>query len=160
MCSNGSLKPMLEKLNAQLHALFGSHLKATILYGSYARGDEDEESDVDVLILVDVEAVLPGHMVGKERADHLAAVHADNGVDALDIGVALGNGDGSLPGHGVLVLHAGDVDVMAVVAVPGGEVALIGGDLQFGVQTGFDLQRVHNLTSFCFWVYTILTRVV
>jgi len=54
MCSNGSLKPMLEKLNAQLHALFGSHLKATILYGSYARGDEDEESDVDVLILVDL----------------------------------------------------------------------------------------------------------
>lgn len=54
MYSKESLNPMLEKLNAQLHALFGSHLKAAILYGSYARGDEDEESDMDVLVLVDL----------------------------------------------------------------------------------------------------------
>jgi len=33
--------------------IFGDKLKKVILYGSYARGDFDEESDVDVMFLVD-----------------------------------------------------------------------------------------------------------
>jgi predicted nucleotidyltransferase len=30
-------------------------LKSVILFGSYARGDFDDESDIDVLVLVDIE---------------------------------------------------------------------------------------------------------
>ena len=37
-----------------LKELFRDSLKGVILYGSYARGDFDEESDIDVAILVDV----------------------------------------------------------------------------------------------------------
>ena len=35
--------------------IFGDKLKKVILYGSYARGDYDAESDVDVMFLVDKE---------------------------------------------------------------------------------------------------------
>ena len=54
MCSKESLNRMLEQMSSQLQALFGSHLKNIILYGSYARGEADDDSDVDVLVLVDL----------------------------------------------------------------------------------------------------------
>lgn len=34
--------------------IYGTHLKSVILYGSYARGDNREDSDVDIMILVDL----------------------------------------------------------------------------------------------------------
>ena len=34
--------------------IFGQKLKDVILFGSYARGDYDKESDVDIAILVDI----------------------------------------------------------------------------------------------------------
>ncbi|MEZ0537122.1 nucleotidyltransferase domain-containing protein [Caldicellulosiruptoraceae bacterium PP1] len=36
-----------------LKNLMGDRLSLIILYGSYARGDWDEESDVDILIVID-----------------------------------------------------------------------------------------------------------
>jgi predicted nucleotidyltransferase len=35
--------------------LFGDKLKGLILFGSYAREDFDEESDIDIMILVDID---------------------------------------------------------------------------------------------------------
>ena len=35
--------------------IFGEKLKKVILYGSYARGDYDEESDIDIMVLADIE---------------------------------------------------------------------------------------------------------
>lgn len=54
MCSREALNSMLERMNEQLRALFGAHLKHTVLYGSYARGEAEDDSDVDVLLLVDL----------------------------------------------------------------------------------------------------------
>ena len=34
--------------------IYGEHLKAVILYGSYARGDFKPDSDMDIMILLDV----------------------------------------------------------------------------------------------------------
>lgn len=34
--------------------IYGSHIKQIILYGSYARGDFHEDSDVDIMVLVDL----------------------------------------------------------------------------------------------------------
>ena len=34
--------------------ILGNHLKKIILYGSYARGDYNKSSDVDIMILIDL----------------------------------------------------------------------------------------------------------
>jgi predicted nucleotidyltransferase len=36
--------------------IFGDKLVSVILYGSYARGDYDTESDVDIMLLIDLPA--------------------------------------------------------------------------------------------------------
>jgi predicted nucleotidyltransferase len=34
---------------------YGKRLRDVILYGSYARGDQEEDSDIDIMILVDMD---------------------------------------------------------------------------------------------------------
>ena len=34
--------------------IYGEHLKTVILYGSYARGDYTEDSDIDIMVLLDL----------------------------------------------------------------------------------------------------------
>lgn len=48
-----SLRPALERYSERLQAIFGPRLREIRLFGSYARGEANEDSDVDVLILVD-----------------------------------------------------------------------------------------------------------
>ena len=50
------LKHILDELIQNVIPIFGSKLKRVILFGSYARGDYDEESDIDVMFLIDDEA--------------------------------------------------------------------------------------------------------
>ena len=47
------LKELLTELKTGLQTIYGSRLKGLYLYGSYARGGQDWESDVDVLIVLD-----------------------------------------------------------------------------------------------------------
>ncbi len=42
------------QFSKQLKKIFGSHLSKVIIYGSYARGDYQDNSDVDVMVLVDL----------------------------------------------------------------------------------------------------------
>lgn len=42
----------LNRFLRQMKQIFGLHLSKVIVYGSYARGDYHENSDVDVLVLV------------------------------------------------------------------------------------------------------------
>lgn len=44
----------LEKLTKGIQEIFGNRAKKVILYGSYARGDFNKHSDVDVMILTDI----------------------------------------------------------------------------------------------------------
>lgn len=37
-----------------MNSFFGSHLQKVILYGSYARGDFRTDSDIDIMILLDM----------------------------------------------------------------------------------------------------------
>lgn len=53
MCDSDHLNGLTTDLVSEYRRLFGSSLRQVILYGSYARGDFDEESDVDVAALVD-----------------------------------------------------------------------------------------------------------
>ena len=45
---------MIYQFAQQLKSIFGAHLSKVIVYGSYARGEYQENSDVDVMILVDL----------------------------------------------------------------------------------------------------------
>ena len=49
MCAPNDLQALLNETTAGLREIFGEKLDSVILYGSYARGDYDEESDVDVM---------------------------------------------------------------------------------------------------------------
>src|SRR6266699_4779407 len=50
---NGAISDLLTDVKAGLEELYGPRLQGVYLYGSYARGEQTEESDVDVLIVLD-----------------------------------------------------------------------------------------------------------
>ena len=55
MCNRNTLDVLLKETYTELRKVFGEKLDSVILYGSYARGDYDSESDIDVMALVDLE---------------------------------------------------------------------------------------------------------
>lgn len=54
MCTENILKLVLDDICNRAKEEFGTALDSVVLYGSYARGDYDEESDVDVMIIADM----------------------------------------------------------------------------------------------------------
>jgi len=54
MCTRTELDMILADFVAGVEEIFGTKLREVILFGSYARGDNDVESDVDIAILADV----------------------------------------------------------------------------------------------------------
>jgi predicted nucleotidyltransferase len=47
------IRDLMEELKAGLQRIYGDKMKAVYLYGSYARGDYRQGSDVDVMVLLD-----------------------------------------------------------------------------------------------------------
>ena len=54
MCSSSQLKEILDRVVLSSKEIFGEKLCDVILFGSYARGDYDEESDIDILLVADM----------------------------------------------------------------------------------------------------------
>ena len=48
------LNSLLKQYIEEIGKIYGEHLKFVILYGSYARGDFRPESDIDIMILLDL----------------------------------------------------------------------------------------------------------
>ena len=48
------IKNIIEDFTNKVSTLLGSHLRKIILYGSYARGDFNKDSDIDIMILTDL----------------------------------------------------------------------------------------------------------
>lgn len=46
-------KALLREIKTGLETLYGERLRGVYLYGSYARGEPELESDVDVLVVLD-----------------------------------------------------------------------------------------------------------
>ena len=49
-----NLTEVLKKYVEDVHKIYGDKLRTIILYGSYARGDFGPDSDIDIMILVDL----------------------------------------------------------------------------------------------------------
>lgn len=49
-----TVRSIIYQFSRQMKNVFGPHLAKVIVYGSYARGDYEDNSDVDVMILVDL----------------------------------------------------------------------------------------------------------
>ena len=49
-----TMQSLIEQYIAELKKIYGTHLRKVILYGSYARGDFSPDSDVDIMILLDM----------------------------------------------------------------------------------------------------------
>jgi predicted nucleotidyltransferase len=50
---NDKVKELMAKLKSDLTRLYGERLKGLYLFGSHARNEADEESDVDIMIVLD-----------------------------------------------------------------------------------------------------------
>jgi len=46
------IQPLLKQLKIGLKQIYGGQFKKAYLFGSYARGDYDSDSDIDVLIVL------------------------------------------------------------------------------------------------------------
>lgn len=54
----------MHELKEELAALYGERLVSVILYGSYARGEATEDSDIDVVVVLKGE-VAPGREIDR-----------------------------------------------------------------------------------------------
>lgn len=54
MCTKSELHNVTNAVVQKAKNLLGNKLEAVILFVSYARGDYDDESDIDIMILADV----------------------------------------------------------------------------------------------------------
>lgn len=49
-----TIEALLKRYIEALTQIYGTYLKSVILYGSYARGDYTRDSDIDIMILLDL----------------------------------------------------------------------------------------------------------
>lgn len=49
-----TMQSLIEKYVSEIQKIYGEHLRRILLYGSYARGDFKPDSDVDIMILLDI----------------------------------------------------------------------------------------------------------
>ena len=71
------LKELLVELKEGLNVIYGSRLKGLYLYGSYARGNQQQDSDVDILVVLD-------------RIEHYAGEVDRSGQLASDLSIKYG----------------------------------------------------------------------
>lgn len=63
MCNESEFNKLLSELVMQAKNIFSDKLNSVIIFGSYARGDFNEESDLDILIVAD----LPSSVLSEYR---------------------------------------------------------------------------------------------
>ncbi len=47
------IKDLIKELKSGLEKKYGSQLKSILLFGSYARGEETEDSDIDIAVILE-----------------------------------------------------------------------------------------------------------
>ena len=74
---DSELQSLLYCLKTGLKSLYGPRLKGLYLYGSYARGEQKEDSDLDILVVLD-------------RIEHYAGEVDHSGQLASDLSLKYG----------------------------------------------------------------------
>lgn len=78
------LDEILKKYVEDVRKIYGENLRTIILYGSYARGDFKPDSDIDLMILVDLsddEIKRKGHVLSDLTFDY----NFDNNLEIMPI---------------------------------------------------------------------------
>lgn len=75
---------LLKQYVNKIKGIYGSHLKAVLLYGSYARGDYREDSDIDIMILLNI-TDLEIENYGNKLSDMTYDFNMDHDVDIKPI---------------------------------------------------------------------------
>ena len=100
--------------------------------------------DTDALVIVDREQNFLRQLSGQERADDLAAIHADDGVDRLFVDVMVCERKRSVVCQTVFVLQPCDVKVMTVMGMPGRKMTMECNEFELRIFSGSDGLCVHR----------------
>ena len=74
----GSTRKALERFKKETEKLYGKRLKGIILYGSWARGEATEDSDIDLLVMLEGQ-VVPGREIDR-MIDIVTEINLEYGV--------------------------------------------------------------------------------
>lgn len=72
------IEEILKEFREEIEKLYGERLKGIILYGSWARGEAKEESDIDLLVVLKGE-VIPGKEIDR-MIDIITEINLKYGV--------------------------------------------------------------------------------
>jgi predicted nucleotidyltransferase len=72
------IKKILVEFKKEIEKLYGKRLKNVILYGSWARGEATEESDIDLVIILEGK-VIPGKEIDR-MIDIITEINLEYGV--------------------------------------------------------------------------------
>lgn len=72
------IKEVLKKLKEEIEKLYGKRFKNIVLYGSWARGEATDKSDIDVIIILKGR-VIPGKEIDR-MIDIITEINLEYGV--------------------------------------------------------------------------------
>jgi uncharacterized protein len=81
------LSILLDRLALELKELYGERYRGMVLYGSYARGEADEGSDVDVLLLLEGEVNQTRELLRAEEVEWPLSLEAGYTISLLPVSV-------------------------------------------------------------------------
>ena len=100
--------------------------------------------DTDALVIVDREQNFLRQLSGQERADDLAAIHADDGVDRLFVDVMVCERKRSVVRQTVFVLQPFDVKLLTVMGMPGCKMTMECNEFEIRILSGTDGLCTHR----------------
>jgi predicted nucleotidyltransferase len=90
-----TLVEVLEGLDRGLRGLYGERYRGLVLFGSYARGEAEEGSDVDLLLLLDGEVDPTREIIRAESVTWPLALESGYLLALLPVSVEAFTGSGS-----------------------------------------------------------------